>query len=244
MIGIALYKIGKHDGGHNIEPANISQLPNFFGVAVYSFMCQHSLPSILTPVKKKSKMTKLLFGDFFLVHGFYLLLVLSAIFCFQKKEIQDLYTLNFVNDWPGFAYFLALFPVFTLSSSFPIIGITLRENLKSIFYKDGKKYPFFVDRIVFPVVTIAPPIAIAFGTQNVELLVGVTGSYAGALIQYIIPVMLVYCGREQIRQHVDVYVSKHRSVFRQRSWIFFVVAWAVACILLVSADHIINLVKK
>ena len=48
-------------------------------------------------------------------------------------------------------YFLALFPVFTLSTSFPIIGITLRNNLESILAPHStlladQKYR----RIIFP----------------------------------------------------------------------------------------------
>ncbi len=35
-------------------------------------------------------------------------------------------------------YFLSLFPVFTLSTNFPIIAITLRNNLKSLFLTEGK----------------------------------------------------------------------------------------------------------
>ena len=32
--------------GHHVTPvmANFKQVPSLFGVAVYSFMCQHSLP--------------------------------------------------------------------------------------------------------------------------------------------------------------------------------------------------------
>jgi hypothetical protein len=53
--------------------------------------------------------------------------------------VEDLYTLNFQPNEQGhqvvtnvkfFEYFLALFPVFTLSTNFPIIGITLRNNLQ------------------------------------------------------------------------------------------------------------------
>ena len=47
------------------------------------------------------------------------------------------YKINNLRDIPGLAtlladYFLALFPVFTLSTNFPIIAITLRSNLSAL----------------------------------------------------------------------------------------------------------------
>ena len=43
MIVLSIIRIA---GGHHVTPvgANFAQIPNLFGVAVYSFMCQHSLP--------------------------------------------------------------------------------------------------------------------------------------------------------------------------------------------------------
>ena len=244
MIILAFYGIEKQEKKGTAPAFDVSQLPNFFGVSVYSFMCQHSLPSILTPTKDKKKMNAVITTSFISVASFYLLLTITAVFCFPMDQLQDIYTLNFLDAWPGFAYFLALFPVFTLSTNFPIIAITLRENLKSIFLREGKSYPVIIDRVVFPLVTVLPPIGIAFVTKNVELLVGVTGSYAGSLIQYVIPVMLVFCGRKKAKSLFGIYVNKHRSIFRHRWWIFFVIAWTILCISLVTANHILDIVEN
>ena len=244
MIVLALYHIAKHNGRGDAATFDVTKLPTFFGVAVYSFMCQHSLPSILTPTKQKSKLNTIMISSFSMVLAFYLLLSTTAVFCFPKEGIKDLYTLNFLHEWKGFAYFLALFPVFTLSSSFPIIAITLRENIKSIFLKDGVSYSPLVDRLVFPLVTILPPVAVAFVTQDVEMLVGVTGSYAGSVIQYVVPVMLVYYGRRKAKELFGNYVNAHRSIFRQRSWIFFVIGWTILCIVLVTVKHFLDLFEK
>jgi len=76
--------------GHSVTPvvADISAVPNLFGVAVYSFMCQHSLPALLTPISQKSKLTSMFVGDFVVVLTFYMLLCLTAAFCFDHKTIQ------------------------------------------------------------------------------------------------------------------------------------------------------------
>ena len=64
--------------------------------------------------------------DYTVILSFYLLVAFTGIFAFD--EIQDLYTLNFTPN-PGepwymkmIHYFLSLFPVFTLSTNFPIIA--------------------------------------------------------------------------------------------------------------------------
>ena len=236
MVILALIQIGKGKGTHRAEIFDIKSLPNFFGVAVYSFMCQHSLPSIITPVNNKKKINLVIMLDFIMVATFYFLLVISAIFAFSN--IDDLYTLNF-NHPVFFKYFLDLFPVFTLSTNFPIIGITLRENLKTLFLKQDRHYGLFVRRYLFPLVTVIPPIAIAFATYDVSLLVSVTGSYAGAIIQYVIPVMLVFYGRIHMKKTLGSYKNDHRSPFRQRSWIFVIIIWYVLCVVFVTVKYFI-----
>ena len=88
-------------------------------------------------------------------------------------------------------YYLSLFPVFTISASFPIIGITLRNNLKSLYYFVSKRHDefnqlddsttnYFVS-IGLPLITLLPPMAIALITHDLQLLVGITGSYAGKI---------------------------------------------------------------
>ena len=241
MIVLALVKISKGNVKHDTPTLNFSGLPNLFGVCVYSYMCQHSIPSLITPMKNKSRVTLLFITDFAVVMVFYALLSFTAIFAFSAKDLKDLYTLNFWNSSGKFVgYFLALFPVFTLSTNFPIISITLRDNLKNLFYREGRPYSWAVDRIVFPLATLTPPIIVAFITNNLEILVGVTGSYAGAGVQYIIPACLAYFGRKHVMKLTGCYDNKHRSPFGRRLWIMFVVGWALVCIAFVTANHIIT----
>ena len=65
------------------------------------FLTFVSLPALLTPVKNKSHLTKMLMGDFVVVLFFYLLLCVTAAFCFDTQTLQDLYTLNFLLDCQG-----------------------------------------------------------------------------------------------------------------------------------------------
>ena len=79
--------------------------------------------------------------------------------------------------------FLLMFPVFTLSTNFPIIAITLRNNLKSLCLRENRRYSFFTSRCLFPLLTIIPPTLVGLATSDVEILVGITGAYAGSFIQ-------------------------------------------------------------
>ena len=95
--------------------------------------------------------------------------------------------------------FLALFPVFTLSTNFPIIAITLSNNLKALFLTEGRRYSWLTRVALFPLLSLVPPTCVAMATHSLEFLVGITGSYAGTGIQYVVPALLVYHAR-QVRE--------------------------------------------
>lgn len=250
MIILALIRIGKDHGAGHPPVASLSGVPNLFGVCVYSFMCQHSLPSLVTPISNKKRVGSLVLFDYVLILGFYVLLSFTAIFCFDSSLLYDMYTLNFTDncdvlDIPVLRYFLGLFPVFTISTNFPIIAVTLRNNWKTLFHRDGGTYPWVVDRVVFPLITLVPPIVVAFCTHNLESLVGITGSYAGTGIQYIVPAFLVFYARRHLEPVMgrDA-INKHRSPFRHSFWVWFVLLWAAFCLMFVTANIILTDTKK
>ena len=163
--------------------------------------------------------------------------------------MEDVYTLNFFNIGADpISYYLALFPVFTLSTNFPIIGITLRENLKSLYRyikclvpSLSNRYPivdhWIIDKVLFPLIAIFPPLVIAFFTMNVELLVGITGSYAGVCVQYLIPVGLVFASRRVITRERGEYKNPHKSPFSHWLLLIGVIVWSVICLILVTIDR-------
>ena len=251
MIVLAVIRLAQGKGEGHPEVAKISGIPVLFGVCVYSFMCHHSLPSLVTPVRNKKSIYGLFAADYSLILFFYMILSFTGIFAF--KDLNDLYTLNFqpdpcrgegsnpITNVVFIEYFLTLFPVFTLSTNFPIIGITLRNNLKIMFYREGRPYAWAIDRLVFPFATIIPPLIIAFITDDLQILVGVTGSYAGASIQYFIPAGLVFFARRMIAVDGEKYgVNLYQSPFKHVLWLLLTMVWAVACIVLVTVNHIIN----
>ncbi|XP_054164574.1 transmembrane protein 104-like isoform X2 [Oppia nitens] len=261
--------IALSSGKANARPSTFtfSGIPNLFGVCVYSFMCHHSLPSLVTPVTDKRRIFRYILCDYTLILGFYCLLSFTGIFAFN--HLQDIYTLNFevpqcssgseevIKPVPVLDYFLPLFPVFTLSSSFPIIAITMQNNLRTLytgcFPQNRLNQSFIGRRLLFPLIAIVPPMIIAFATEDLQILVGIVGSYAGAGIQYVFPALLVYFGRRRLlggggdgdaaAGFGTGGMTRIVSPFGHKLWVVLVLIWSVICIILVTVDHVIQLSK-
>lgn len=246
MIVLTIIQLAEGKGQGHPAVASVSGIPNLFGVCVYSFMCHHSLPSLITPIRNKAGLSTVLAADYTLILVFYALLSFTGIFTFTK--IEDLYTLNFQPNECGrqavttvkfIEYFLALFPVFTLSTSFPIIAITLRNNLQAML--SGPTTHPLISRLLLPLLAVIPSTIVAIITNRVDFLVGITGSYAGVGIQYAIPACLVLLAR----RHIDELLIKggvqlHRSPFSHVFWVYLVLVWAILCVVFVTINHIIN----
>lgn len=232
------------EGPQGNPPAfDVTGLPTLFGACVYSFMCHHSLPGLITPIRGKNRLGMHLALDYALITVFYLLLAFTGAFAFAR--LSDLYTLNFVPTNSGnlfleiVDYFLALFPVFTLSTSFPIIAITLRNNLQSLFLDTTRieSYNFVLRKLLFPVVTVVPPLLLTYFLEDISILIEFTGSYAGTGIQYLIPTFLVMSARRHCTNLLGLgVVNKYKSPFSHTAWAAFVLLWSFMCVILVSVN--------
>ncbi|OQS05530.1 hypothetical protein THRCLA_02345 [Thraustotheca clavata] len=213
---------------------NLNMLPDFFGVCIYSFMCHHSIPGIIAPIKRKQAVGRVLISAFIAVIVVYTILSVSATFRFLPKDVEDVYTLNF-DDYPirPIAFFLSLFPVFTLSTSFPIISITLRGNLQTLFQSQNVS--------IFAIAAVLPPVLVAMCTENVGMLVGLTGAYAGLGIQWVIPACLVYSVRQRIKKVEDqmgiVSKNPHKSPFSHANWVYLSFGFSIASLVLITAKE-------
>lgn len=245
MISIACFRILFPEENQIIpEPpkADFAAVPFLIGTCIYSFMSQHSLPSLLVPITKKHKIAKILSYDYSLIGLLYLVLALTGIFAFDKLE--PLYTLNFIPTsdqtsviLKGVEYFLALFPVLTLTTSFPIIAITLRNNLQTLFVNKHQMHSqsLFVRQMAFPLMAIIPPFLVTFNTENVQSLVSFTGCYAGACIQYLIPISLVYYSRKTCANILgEGIVNDFKSPFQNNGWLIMILSWTCISLIFVT----------
>lgn len=244
MIILASVHMSKHEGA-TPEMFYFPGVPALIGSSVYSFMCHHSLPGLIAPFAEKKFVIKQIGVDYVLICAFYIILAMTGSFAF--KHLYDLYTLNFIpsgTDDVGFfmriiLYFLGAFPIFTLSMSFPIIAITLQNNLKALFLDANlmESYNFFLRRLAFPTIAIIPPVIVAFCTTKIELLVEFTGAYAGAMIQYVIPACLVWAARRScLRDFGGGAKNRYSSPFRSKLWVYFLLLWAVTSTIIVTIN--------
>ena len=69
--------------------------------------------------------------------------------------------------------------MFTLSTNFPIIAITLRNNLDSILSEAAPRVARLAPalrRLLFPSLAILPPALVALATEDLGILVSITGN--------------------------------------------------------------------
>jgi len=101
-------------------------------------------------------------------------------------------------------------------------------------------------QIVFALIAVVPPIAIAFATRSVKLLVGITGSYAGLGIMFFIPAFLVFYSRKAIeRLSRDLGIrleNPYKSPFHHMIWVLIVLIIASAALIWVTYQHIYDAV--
>ncbi|XP_056634667.1 transmembrane protein 104 homolog [Diorhabda carinulata] len=242
LASIRLLKLGPQ--GHP-DLINLKEIPALAGSTVYSFMCHHSLPSLVAPISNKDKIISKISYDFIAICCFYLLLSITGSFAFAT--LNDLYSLNFIYTQNSnyfskvIGFFLVSFPLFPMSTSFPIIAITLQGNLKNLMLNTAAyRNNVVLNRFIFPTLAIAPPVIVALCTHNIKYLVEITGTYAGVIVQYVVPTILVGYARKQCMKDFGFSVHKFSSPFKNRFWYFFVISWSIICLIFVTVDFIIN----
>ncbi|GAM20947.1 hypothetical protein SAMD00019534_041220, partial [Acytostelium subglobosum LB1] len=234
----------------------ISKLPQMFGVSIYAFMCHHSLPSIITPIKKKNRTSLMMLADFSSIFVAYVLLCITAVFAFGDVTnptctpattdtfipctIQSLYIYNFTSyNIKFFAIFLGLFPVFTLSTNYVLISITLRNNLMNLVTWRAEVFNPKLRSIFFSLLSSLVPILIAFCTRNVGMLVNITGSYAGLGIMFLMPVGLSYFSNRRLTE-LGV-TNPYKSAFSHNAVYIFILVVSVISLGLTTYNNVIKL---
>ncbi|XP_060521183.1 transmembrane protein 104 homolog [Cylas formicarius] len=244
MLTLACVRLLKYGQQGHPGLINLVEVPALAGSSVYSFMCHHSLPGLIAPFSSKNRIMLKISYDFFLICAFYLLLSLTGSFAFESLDV--LYSLNFIQTGDSgtvmkiVGFFLAAFPLFPMSTSFPIIAITLQANLTHLFVNCIERRGFFVRRLLFPTLAVFPPIILALSTHNLKTLIEVTGSYAGVIVQYIVPAVLVINARKRCLRDFGSISHRYTSPFKHYAWFCFVILWALLCIIFVTVDFIIN----
>ncbi|XXQ34340.1 Amino acid transporter transmembrane domain-containing protein [Plasmodiophora brassicae] len=262
MISFAIVRATtvSRDISRTVNMFSLPDIPVAFGACVYSYMCHHSVPGIISLIKNKARLVAIFAWDYVLITMVYMTLCITAVVAFGSHQ-KELYTLNFgyLKDvgliW--MADFLELFPIFSLTSNFPLIAITLRNNLISISrrHQDDSVADMQQQGLLgtdarrsnsrrhwYSLLAGVPPIVIAALVTNVDILVAVTGSYAGIVIQFVIPALLIRAARRV--KFEEPFTNAQASPFQHRWWPLFVLGFALASTLLVSISLIQRLAHQ
>lgn len=124
----------------NREPTPAERGANFksgpallFGNAVYGFICQQYIPSIVSPVRDKTATTKMVGLTLLAVLCYYLALCWMTLYAFPDKlELisNDIVTFAFQDIQPRWlAKLVMAVPLLGVCTNYPIIAIVLRDNL-------------------------------------------------------------------------------------------------------------------
>eukprot|EP01090_Pellita_catalonica_P004192 TRINITY_DN14036_c0_g1_i1.p1 TRINITY_DN14036_c0_g1~~TRINITY_DN14036_c0_g1_i1.p1 ORF type:complete len:529 (-),score=31.11 TRINITY_DN14036_c0_g1_i1:190-1776(-) len=192
---------------------NISGFSIIFGTAVFSQLFQHSAPGLARPVRNKSKMPYIFGGALISTMILYSILGIMASMYFGD-DTKQLISLNWDsysgNDFAGkshanlpakiASYVVVLFPVITVTSGFPLFGITMGNNIynglpdKWTNNRTSKKV-----KIACRLVSVIPPLIAACGIKDLAIIVEFTG-IAGCFIGFIFPALLQYSSRKMTIQ--------------------------------------------
>uniref|UniRef100_H3AS47 Amino acid transporter transmembrane domain-containing protein n=1 Tax=Latimeria chalumnae TaxID=7897 RepID=H3AS47_LATCH len=231
--------LAKGHGNGKPNMLNFEALPNLFGACLMAAASHITLPNVIPPIQEKAHLNIGIMCVFVTVASFYAMLSVTVIFTFENDKIQPVVLLNFsdcsIIPILFFLYFLGLYTTFKVSAVFPLNAVTLRDNLKAMFSHLQCSRVWVVERLVFPLVAIIPPVVIALATHNIEMIVGVTGSYAVTVIQFVIPPLLVYFSRKNAREMFgkDVQIG-HASPFQHIFWIVLTLIFAAFILTVVT----------
>ncbi|KAL3694962.1 hypothetical protein R1sor_008613 [Riccia sorocarpa] len=249
-----------------VRLTNFGALPNLFGGAVYSFMCHQSLPGIITPIANKKNIMKLTGAVFGFIYIIYMILFIGCLLAFGA-DVRDPVTFNFPPQVYGFiGDALFLFPVFTLSSSFPMILITLRNNLDILFQltyggsksSQAEKGDLAKQRqIILTLISVVPPVVCAFLAQHfglsVDSLVGTSGAFAGCIVMFFIPASFVYLSRKVVKETIEnskapmKYYSTenaYSSPFKGTKWVVALMGWTVVAMVFNAVEKLASAYSK
>ncbi|KAL4119671.1 hypothetical protein QTP88_012463 [Uroleucon formosanum] len=243
MVVLATIRLISPTQKHGYTPAsNLIAMPQLMGASIYAFMCHHSIPSVISPIKNKNNILLKVAANFLLVYTLYMCLCMTGVFAFPK--VNELYTINFTpSQDTGLLYklidsILVLFPVLTISISFPVIAITLRNNIQVMFLPSDAHWIW--KRIFIPLFSLITPVLLAAFVTRLEVLVSIVAVYAGTGIQYVTPALLVMAARAEIPQQVAAIKNDYCSPFKSKYWPLCILTWTVICVLVLT----ISLISK
>eukprot|EP00656_Telonema_subtile_P025520 TRINITY_DN27584_c0_g1_i3.p1 TRINITY_DN27584_c0_g1~~TRINITY_DN27584_c0_g1_i3.p1 ORF type:complete len:469 (+),score=111.80 TRINITY_DN27584_c0_g1_i3:129-1535(+) len=261
MIALAWQYIHEYDDNtvEDVDPkpaslselhfVDISGIAYVFGNAVLTFNCHHSIPGLVCPVRPQGQL-KVVFRTLLTFCCFSLaLLCVLAMMAFKNAhgdcpsepgppcEINKLYNLNFSSYHVKFlAKLLDAYPVLMVAL-YPLLSITLRNNLLALLENVGTQLDPVMRQNLFTLTATLPMLLFAYAKPDIAKVTSITGAYFGCCIMYLIPAFLAMKSQAQLAKFEGVVENPHRSEFG-KVWQYVLIVWGLVCILFSSANFL------
>jgi hypothetical protein len=194
---------------------NMAGIPSLFGNGAFTFMVHHSIPGLVFPLQNQKSAPRAIGMAYCISFVIYIALCLLALWAFGHEQyercpntpshpcdIQALFNMNFASlDENWAAKFVVMYPVLVVSV-FPLVAITLRNNLKALFGKASfaQRQGFDWLNLGFTFLTVGPPFLVAFLTRDVQVVMTYIGGYFGFMLMFLVPSLLVLHGRKALTE--------------------------------------------
>mmetsp|Transcript_40456 Transcript_40456/g.75139 ORF Transcript_40456/g.75139 Transcript_40456/m.75139 type:complete len:486 (+) Transcript_40456:103-1560(+) len=188
---------------------NPAGLPSLFGNAAFTFMIHHSIPGLVFPLRRHQASHRAIACTYVFSYGLYLALCGLALLSFgdvtweecentpsHPCEIHGLFNTNFSSaDYQWAAKFVVLYPILVVSV-FPLVAITLRNNLKAFCgWPSTASSSLDVHNLLFTLLAIGPPFAVATITRDVQVVMKYVGCYFGLGLMFLVPSLIFLYSR-------------------------------------------------
>jgi len=227
LIG-SMYALGEYGPvpDDDIRVFKFSAFPELFGNVIFAFMYHHSVPGILTPIRPSRKVYPMLFGATTLTAAVFILESMLAVFAFGGRQgncdhfpcaIQPLYNENYLAI-QGLNFIVNFYPVLNLAP-FPVVAITLRNNLMQLIIPDTATHHMnnlTKTTFMFACLSCIPVYIVAFFVRNVQQMLAYTGGYSGMALMYIFPCWLIIVHRKRLQSFNFTEANPFRSPISDR----------------------------
>ena len=227
-----------HSGGAEMPLVEEAGFGIMFSTAVFSQLFQHSVPGLVRPLaeEKRRSVPNIFFSALMTTAIIYCFI--SIVCCYHLgNDIQQSINLNFIgfewgiaegSVWHPFATTLSLvvvlFPAFDTLSVFPLIAITLGNNLRSISpelmrplasylagnrrevegVEEGEQAQNNIITVLWRLVACLPPLALSLIVKDLSLSLMIGGA-CGIIVAFIIPAALQREACERVSRTPPIY---------------------------------------
>lgn len=211
-----------------IKLADFSYTDAVAGNTAFIFICHHSIPGIIYPVRPQHKIKKMFFWSYLFSAIALTIEGLFAMFAFGN--VEQLYNMNFTNI--PFVMQLVYFYPFLNVAAISVVTITLRNNILSLFGKNDRDLSN-LQKGFWSILVTLPILLISVLIEDCHEIIKFTGGITGSIVMFVIPVLYLLGSKKHMVQNLLLQRNFHESSYSKSFWPYLIITFAAAVILMV-----------